>query len=90
MLLENNTTSIEFFEKINKIKILALTSHSKNYKFFLEILFLPTSIKDINQVIENSIIKKKFSVNTSINIKGYVLDKNEKKTFQKQKIYFSN
>ena len=87
-LLENNTTSIEFFEKINKIKILALTSHSKNYRFFSEILFLPTSIKDINQVIENSIIKKKFSVNTSINIKSYVLDKNEKKVFKNKKFIF--
>ena len=87
-LLENNTTFKEFFEKINKIKILALTSRTKNYDFFSEKLFLPTSIKDINQIIENSIIKKNFNINSSINIKDYVLDKNEKKISKNKKFIF--
>ena len=46
---------------------------------FTDKINLPTSIKDINFVIENSIIKKNFSKNSSIRIKNYILDKNEKK-----------
>ena len=49
---------------------------SNNYDAFLE---LPTTLKDINSVIENIFAKKKFSKNSSIEIKDYHLDKNEKK-----------
>ena len=36
-------------------------------------------IEDLNNIIENSIIKKSFNINSSIRIKNYILDKNEKK-----------
>ena len=40
---------------------------------------LPSTLKEINSVVENIAAKKKFSKNSSIEIKGYLLDKNEKK-----------
>ena len=42
-------------------------------------LELPSTLKEINSVVENIAAKKKFSKNSSIEIKGYLLDKNEKK-----------
>ena len=50
-----------------------------NFKNFNDKINLPTSIKNINNIIEQSLIKKKFSKNSSIKIKDYILDKNEKK-----------
>ena len=47
-----------------------------NYDASLE---LPTSLKDINSTIENTAAKKQFNKNSSIEIKNYVLNKNEKK-----------
>ena len=42
-------------------------------------LELPATLKEINTLIENTIAKKKFNKNSSILIKDYLLDKNEKK-----------
>ena len=42
-------------------------------------LELPTTLKEINTIIENTVAKKKFNKNSSIVIKEYVLNKNEKK-----------
>ncbi len=67
--------------KSNNIKI--LITHSNNlissYDDFNDILQMPVSVKDINQIVENSIIKKSFNKNSSIKIKNYILNKNEKK-----------
>ena len=43
------------------------------------ILELPTSVKELNFLIENILAKKKFTKNSSIKIKDYLLNKNEKK-----------
>ena len=53
----------------------------KNYqiKKWDENILLPTTVKEINTVIENSVAKKKFNKNSSIKVKKYLLDKNEKK-----------
>ena len=40
---------------------------------------LPTSLKEINAVVESVAAKKIFSKNSSIKIKNYLLNKNEKK-----------
>ncbi len=40
---------------------------------------LPTTVKEINLTVENTSAKKKFSVNSSIEVKDYLLNKNEKK-----------
>ena len=42
-------------------------------------LELPTTLKEINTIIENTVAKKKFNKNSSIVIKDYLLNKNEKK-----------
>ena len=42
-------------------------------------LELPTTLKEINSVVENTAAKKKFSQNSSIVVKNYLLNKNEKK-----------
>jgi len=40
---------------------------------------LPTTLKEINAIVESAFVKKKFNKNSSIKIKSYLLDKNEKK-----------
>ena len=47
-----------------------------NFDAFLE---TPLSLKEINSTIENVVAKKTFSKNSSIEIKKYFLNKNEKK-----------
>ena len=42
-------------------------------------LELPTTLKEINAIIENTIAKRKFNKNSSLIIKDYILNKNEKK-----------
>ena len=42
-------------------------------------LELPTTLEEINAIIENAAAKKKFNLNSSIEIKSYLLNKNEKK-----------
>ena len=49
---------------------------SKNYDAFLK---LPISLKEINAAVESVAAKKTFSKNSSIEIKKYLLNKNEKK-----------
>ena len=49
---------------------------SNNFDAFLE---TPLSLKEINSTIENVVAKKTFSKNSSIEIKKYFLNKNEKK-----------
>ena len=74
-----NNPSIEIFKKSNKIKILAYNSDKVKFDLFVDKIFLPTKFEEINRIIEGSIIKKNFSENSSIKIKNYILDKNEKK-----------
>ena len=78
--------SAELLKKSKKIKILALRSNQSKFDFFSETIFLPAKIQNINLIIENSIIKKNFSQNSSIKIKDFLLDKNEKKLI-KDKIF---
>jgi len=66
-------------EKSNKIKILAYNSSKIKFDLFTDKLFLPAKFDEINHVIENSIAKKSFFKNSSIKVKNYILDKNEKK-----------
>ena len=68
--------------KYNSIKILASDKDSKNNNYD-SILSLPTTLNEINSIIERSVAKKTFSKNASIKINEYMLDKNEKKLFKK-------
>ena len=49
---------------------------SNNFDAFLE---LPSSLKEVNAIVENVAAKRIFSKNSSIEIKKYLLNKNEKK-----------
>ena len=70
-----------FIESSNNIKIIA--SKKKDllsyYDAYLE---LPANLKEINAVVENVSAKSKFSKNSSIEIKNYLLNKNEKKLYK--------
>ena len=62
-----------------KIKILVSNKIDKKKDQFNEIISLPLKISDLNQIVENAVTKKNFNKNSSILIKQYKLDKNEKK-----------
>jgi DNA-binding response OmpR family regulator len=78
-LKKDNKMKKELLRNSNKIKILASNSKKDQIDFFNDSLHLPMSIKDLNQCVENSLIKKNFVRNSSIKIKNYILNKNEKK-----------
>ncbi len=62
------------------LKILACSkSNIEKKTIFDTILALPTSIDEINKIVEDEIAKRKFNRNSSIKVKSYILDKNEKK-----------
>ena len=67
-----------FIEKSKSIKICAVNKNEtiNNWDAKLE---LPATLKEINAIIENTLAKKKFNKNSSIEIKKYLLNKNEKK-----------
>ena len=67
-----------FIERTDASKVCVFSKKNKNdnYETYLE---LPTTLKDINAIVSNSIAKKTFNKNSSIKIKNYLLDKNEKK-----------
>ena len=64
--------------KSPRLKICASSKKKtfNNYDAFLE---LPSSLKEINAVVESIAAKQTFSKNSSIVIKNYILNKNEKK-----------
>ncbi len=68
----------EHINKDNLIKI--CLGKSKDFKDnFDASLKLPTTLKEINSIVESTAAKKKFTKNSSIEIKNYLLNKNEKK-----------
>ena len=71
----------DFINKANSIKI-CVGKRKDLTQSFDGILELPTSLKEINSIIENTVAKKKFNINSSIEIKNYFLNKNEKKLFK--------
>ena len=67
-----------FINKSNSIKICA-TNTKKLSNDWDACLELPTTIKELNNIVENINAKKKFVKNSSIEVKNYLLNKNEKK-----------
>ena len=65
----NNSNCLKIYSSNRK-------KSSNNFDAFLEI---PSSLKEINITVENVAAKKTFSKNSSIEIKKYLLNKNEKK-----------
>ena len=74
----NDKTNNKIISDSNCLKVLAsnLKKPSQNINAFLK---LPSSLREINSVVENIAAKKVFSKNSSIQIKKYLLNKNEKK-----------
>jgi hypothetical protein len=70
-----------FIENSNSLKIYASKKKdlSNKYNAYLE---LPANLKDINAAVENLAAKSKFIKNSSIKIKNYLLNKNEKKLYK--------
>ena len=70
-----------FIKNSKSIKIYAYKKKDflNNYDAYLE---LPANLKEINGIIENLVAKSKFSKNSSIKIKNYLLNKNEKKLYK--------
>ena len=79
-VLKEETKKI-FVKNSNSIKIYASKTKdlSNNYDAFLE---LPANLKEINALVENIAAKSKFVKNSSIEIKNYLLNKNEKKLYK--------
>ena len=66
-------------KKFGGIKILATNSDINHVENIDGIINLPTTINELNNIIEKVVAKKKFNKNSSIKINDYLLDKNEKK-----------
>ncbi len=64
--------------EVEYFKILATDQNKKDVRFD-HILKLPTTIEEINNAAESASARRRFNQNSSINIKSYLLDKNEKK-----------
>ena len=79
----HDSKSLEVIKNSEIIKILATNKKNSFNDMFTEVITLPIHLSDLNSIIENSIIKKKFSKNSSIIIKDYNLDKNEKRLIRK-------
>ncbi len=65
--------------KNSKTLTVCASKKKRSIEDFNAILELPFTLKEINSVIENIAAKKKFSINSSVKIKNYLLNKNERK-----------
>ncbi len=73
----NDVKRKEYIANSKSLKICASKNKLKND--FDAILELPTNLKEINSIIENISAKNVFNKNSSIQLKNYSLNKNEKK-----------
>ena len=74
----NDKEDFKIINNSNCLKVLAsnLRKPSQNFNAFLK---LPSSLREFNAVVENISAKEIFNKNSSIQIKKYSLNKNEKK-----------
>ena len=79
----NDKNKKKFIDSTDTIKIYASKKKKllDNFDAFLE---LPANLKEINAAVENIAAKSKFSENSSIEIKNYVLNKNEKRLYRQK------
>ena len=73
-----NKKQKDFIENKKTIKICVGKKEDLSNKYDAS-LVLPTTIKELNAVVENTFAKNKFNKNSSIEVKSYLLNKNEKK-----------
>jgi len=75
-----NKDSLTIIEKFNKKPIIFLCNlNTINQNIFDNKILLPISLFELKNKITNIIAASKFTLNSSIKIKDYILDKNEKK-----------
>ena len=67
-----------FIDKSDFLKV-CLSNKKKKISKCDAVVQLPTTLKEINNTLESIFAKKKFLKNSSIKVKNYLLDKNEKK-----------
>ena len=85
ILIHNEALQVKeikiFIENSSSIKIYASKKKnlSNDYDAYLE---LPANLKEINATVENIFARSKFSKNSSIKIKNYILNKNERKLYK--------
>ena len=84
--LKEDLISKDIISNNNIIKILVCNNIHAELNFFSDKLLLPSSVEEINLIVKNSFSKKNFNKNSSIKIKSYILDKNEKK-LKKDKLF---
>ncbi len=65
--------------KSHSLKIFVSNKNKKPSIDYDEHLQIPTTIKEINNTVEKIVAKKKFFHNSSIKVKEYLMDKNEKR-----------
>ena len=82
--IKNNNVNKNFFKTLSKIKILAAKTHESYTDAFTNILILPFYINDLNKIVEEAVAKKSFTRNSSIKIKEYILNKNEKRLIKNE------
>ena len=74
----NDTKKKDFIKKSELLKIYVSKNEKSPIKYDGHLL-IPTTINEINSMIETIIAKKKFYSNSSIKVKNYLMDKNQKK-----------
>tara|TARA_B100001121_G_scaffold308414_1_gene332369 strand:+ start:716 stop:1342 length:627 start_codon:yes stop_codon:yes gene_type:complete len=70
---------IEFLDKLKKIVVLISEQDSKLFLNRFSVIRLPVKLDDINSTILNLDTKRKFSINSSIKIKDFILNINGRK-----------
>ena len=76
VISENDVKNV--ISKTNNIKILALKDEKQAQKGFYNFLKLPVTINEINKTILDLKSRYNFAKNSSLKIKDYFLDKNQK------------
>ncbi len=84
--LKNKSIIHKIYEEENKAKILIFRTKLIETSKFDLLIEAPVSINELNKKIIKLITSKKFNQNSSVSIKEYILDKNERK-LKKDSIY---
>ena len=92
LILHQDCLKIESVKKIlqesQQIKILVSNNTVKRKDYFNDVIPLPLRLSELNSIVENLVAKKNFNKNSSILLKEYKLNKNEKRLV-KDKNYIS-
>ena len=92
LIFHQDCLNIDSVKKIlqesQQIKILVSNNTVKQKDYFNDVIPLPLKLSELNSIVENLVAKKNFNKNSSILLKEYKLNKNEKRLV-KDKNYIS-